>query len=151
MHIDGLMNSDSMPVLEAAAQFAARRQGVLVHNIANFSTPNFKQKTLSVADFQATLAEAVSDRRKRGGGSGRGDLDFGDSGEVRSVRDGSGQMRLEVAPSTASGNILFHDRNDRDLERSMADLAETVASFRVATDLFKTRIQLLQGAISERV
>jgi hypothetical protein len=74
-----------------------------------------------------------------------------DSREVRSERDASGQLRLQVSPQTASGNILFHDRNDRDLERSMADLSETVASFRVATDLFRTRIQLLQGAISERV
>ena len=148
MFIDGLVNGDSMPVLEASAQFAARRQGVLVHNIANFSTPNFQQKTLSVEDFQATLAEAVSDRRRRGGGGG--DLKLSGNGEVRSVRDGSGQMRLEVKPTQPSGNILFHDRNDRDLERSMADLAETVASFRVATDLFRTRIQLLQSAITER-
>jgi flagellar basal-body rod protein FlgB len=146
--IDGLVNGDSMPVLEASAQFAARRQGVLVHNIANFSTPNFQQRSLSVEDFQATLAEAVSDRRRRGGGGG--DLNLSGNGEVRSVRDGSGQMRLEVKPTQASGNILFHDRNDRDLERSMADLAETVASFRVATDLFRTRIQLLQSAITER-
>lgn len=148
MFIDGLVNGDSMPVLEASAQFAARRQGVLVHNIANFSTPNFQQRSLSVEDFQATLAEAVSDRRRRGGGGG--DLNLSGNGEVRSVRDGSGQMRLEVKPTQASGNILFHDRNDRDLERSMADLAETVASFRVATDLFRTRIQLLQSAITER-
>lgn len=148
MFIDGLVNGDSMPVLEASAQFAARRQSVLVHNIANFSTPNFQQHTLSVEDFQATLAEAVSDRRSRGGRGG--DLNLRGNGEVRSVRDASGQMRLEVKPTTASGNILFHDRNDRDLERSMADLAETVASFRVATDLFRTRIQLLQSAITER-
>jgi flagellar basal-body rod protein FlgB len=148
--IDGLVNSDSTPVLEAAAQFAARRQGVLVHNIANFSTPQFQQKTLSVQAFQDRLAEAVDDRRKRFGGN-RGDLQIRDSQEVRSVRDASGQIRLEVTPGTPSGNILFHDRNNRDLERSMADLAETVASFRVATDLFRTRMQLLQSAISERV
>ncbi len=150
MFIDGLVNSDSTPVLEAAAQFAARRQGVLVHNIANFSTPQFQQKTLSVEAFQDRLSEAVEDRRKRFGGN-RGDLQIRDSQEVRSVRDASGQIRLEVTPGTPSGNILFHDRNNRDLERSMADLAETVASFRVATDLFRTRMQLLQSAISERV
>jgi len=147
--IDGLLNSDSMPVLEAAAQFAARRQGVLVHNIANFSTPNFQQRTLSVEDFQSTLAEAVSDRRSRFGGS-RGNLNLRETPEIRSVNDSFGQMRLEVTPTTSSGNILFHDRNDRDLERSMADLAETVAAFRVATDLFRSRIELLQSAITER-
>lgn len=150
MFIDGLVNADSMPVLEAAAQFAARRQGVLVHNIANFSTPHFKQKSLSVDAFQDRLAEAVAERRKRFSGQ-RGDLPLRDSREVRAGRDASGQLRLQVTPHTPSGNILFHDRNDRDLERSMADLSETVASFRVATDLFRTRIQLLQGAISERV
>ena len=150
MFIDGLVNSDSTPVLEAAAQFAARRQDVLVHNIANFSTPKFQQTTLDVSAFPERLAEAVDQRRDRFGGN-RGDLNIRDSREVRSVRDASGQLRLRVDPGTPSGNILFHDRNDRDLERSMADLAETVASFRVATDLFRTRLQLLQSAISERV
>ncbi len=149
MFIDGLVNGDSLPVLEASAQFAARRQSVLVHNIANFSTPNFQQTTLSVENFQATLADAVAERRRRPGAGG-GDLNLSGNGEVRTVRDASGQTRLEVKPTTPSGNILFHDRNDRDLERSMADLAETVASFRVATDLFRTRIQLLQSAITER-
>lgn len=149
MFIDGLVNADSMPVLEAAAQFAARRQGVLVHNIANFSTPNFQQRSVSVEGFRSTLEEAVSERRRQFGGN-RGELNLRDSSEVRSTRDPSGQMRLEITPGTPSGNILFHDRNDRDLERSMADLTETVASFRVATDLFRTRIQLLQSAITER-
>ncbi len=150
MFIDGLINADSLQVLEASAQFAARRQGVLVHNIANFSTPNFQQKSLSVAGFQQQLADAIDQRRARFGGQ-RGDLEIKDSREVGFSRDASGQIRLRVSAQTPSGNILFHDRNDRDLERSMADLAETVASFRVATDLFRTRIQLLQGAISERV
>lgn len=150
MFIDGLVNADSLQVLEASAQFAARRQGVLVHNIANLSTPNFQQKTLSIADFQQRLAEAVEKRRSKFGGQ-RGDLELKDSREISFSRDASGQLRLRVTPRTSSGNILFHDRNDRDLERSMADLSETVASFRVATDLFKTRIQLLQSAISERV
>jgi flagellar basal-body rod protein FlgB len=147
--IDGLVNADSMPTIEAAAQFAARRQDVLVHNIANLSTPFFQQRTVSVRGFQSQLADAVDQRRRSHGGQ-RGDLNLKGSREVQSVRDSSGQMRLSLTPRTSSGNILFHDRNDRDLERSMADLAETVATFRVATDLFRTRIALLQSAITER-
>jgi flagellar basal-body rod protein FlgB len=150
MFIDSLVNADALPTLEKAAQFAGRRQAVIAHNIANISTPRFQQRDVSIADFRAELASAVDERRRRFGGQ-RGELPLRSTSEVAVVQGRAGQSRLELRPGTPSGNVLFHDRNDRDLERLMQDLAENSATFRVATELFKSRLGLLQQAISERV
>ncbi|HVZ92892.1 MAG TPA: hypothetical protein VG797_00125 [Phycisphaerales bacterium] len=144
MFISDLLNSGSLPVLETAAQFAGRRQTLLAHNIANLSTPNFQPADVSVKDFQASLAEAVDRRRKQGGDGAP--LDLKPTREIE-MKAGGG---LALTPRTGTGNVLFHDRNTRDLERLMQDLAENTAAFRVATDLFKSRLELINQAIRER-
>lgn len=146
MFIDQLTNADALPVLERAAQFAARRQDLLAHNIANLSTPNFIPKDVSTEAFQESLREAV-DRRRSATGGVRGDLPLAGNREVNLHRDG----RLTLNPSTPGDNILFHDRNNRDLERMMQDLVENITAFRVAGDLLKNRLGLMQSAIAERV
>lgn len=146
MFIDQLTNADAMPVLERMAQFAARRQDLLAHNIANLSTPNFIPQDVSTEDFQASLKDAV-DRRRDATGGVRGDLPLAPSREVSIEADG----RLTLHPTSPGDNILFHDRNNRDLERLMQDLVENITAFRVAGDLLRNRIGLMQSAIAERV
>lgn len=148
MFIGDVVNSGAIPALEAMVRFAARRQELIAHNIANFSTPNFRPVDASPTAFRRQLAEAIEERRERGGAlGGTGPLELGRTREVRQLADGS----LEITPRTASGNILFHDRNNRDLERTMQDLAENTAAFRVATDLLRSRYALLRDAMAERV
>ncbi len=150
MLIDQLTNADALPTLGAMAKFSARRQALLQHNIANISTPNFKHKSVSVEGFQDSLKDAIRVRRSRFGGH-RGDLDIKDTREVQwGRRDGGRAGRLTLRPTTPSGNILFHDRNNRDLERMMQDLAENVAAFRVATELMKSTMEQLGSAIREQ-
>jgi hypothetical protein len=48
-------------------------------------------------------------------------------------------------------NILFHDGNDRNPERIMQSLVENFITFRTAADLLKSRFNLINTAISERV
>ena len=48
-------------------------------------------------------------------------------------------------------NLLFHDGNDRDLERTMQDLVENFMSFRLATELLRSRFELINTAIRERI
>lgn len=67
--------------------------------------------------------------------------------EIEIGRDGS----LRLNPRTSSGNILFHDRNNRDLERTMQSLVENASAFRVATDLLRNRTTALRDAMAERV
>jgi flagellar basal-body rod protein FlgB len=144
--IDQLTNAGAIPALEASVQFAARRQSLIAHNIANFSTPNYEPSDVSVTNFHSQLGDAI-DRRREAFGGHRGDLHLRDTREVSQGQDG----RLRLSPGASGRNVLFHDRNSRDLERTMQDLVENVASFRVATDLLKSRIDLLRTAISERV
>lgn len=142
MFLRDLTESGAMPVLEMTALFAARRQEVLAHNIANIDTPGFIPRQVSARAFQEALGRAIDRRRDAGGGP----LEVEATRELRPAGDG-----LALEPRTPSGNILFHDRNNRDLERMMADLAENVGVFRLATDLLRTRHGLIASALAERV
>lgn len=146
MFIDGLLNADSMPTLERASQFAARRQDIIAHNITNLSTPNFRPTDVSVGDFRRNLEEAIDQRRSQFGGV-RGNLNLKSTREVQIGGDG----RMSLSPSTFGNNVLFHDRNNRDLERLMQELVENLTAFRVAGDLLKSRMQLLRSSIAGRV
>ena len=146
MFIEQVTNADAAPVLEAAIQFSGRRHAMIAHNIANLDTPDFLPVDVSVKDFQSQLAEAVDRRRTEFGGA-RGDLRIKSSSEVS--QDAKGNLDLHPRPS--SKNILFHDRNNRDLERSMQDLVENVATFRVASELLKQHTATMRLAIGGRL
>src|SRR2546423_8709020 len=105
MLIQDLENAGSLPVLSRMLQFAAQRQKLLAHNIANMETPDFRPLDVSVADFQKNLAKAV-DRRREGAGGLQGELPASDSREVTNT---TGTLTLH--PRTPSGNVLYHDRN----------------------------------------
>lgn len=144
--IDQLNNAGSMPALELTMRFAAQRQRLIAHNIANLDTPNFLQKDVSVPAFQKTLDKAVRERRVGTGGM-HGELDWRESGELKRGRGGE----LMLSPSTDSGGVLFHDRNNRDVERLMQALSETTSAFRMASDLYRSQRNLIDMAIAQRV
>ena len=143
--IDGVTNGDSIPILERMVQFAGQRHRLIVNNIANFSTPGYRAVDVSVDAFQARLGEAIDARRMRHGASG-GELDLRDSRMVQINSTG-----IDLHPEPIGRNILFHDRNDRDLERTMQDLAENFMTFRLAAELLRSRMALINLAIRERV
>lgn len=146
MFLDDVVNSGAIPALEMTMRFAGRRQALLAHNIANLDTPNFQPRDVSPRGFQRMLGEAIDRRRARTGGE-RGRLEWRQTREIR--LDARGGMQLR--PETPSPGILFHDRNNRDLERMMQDLAENVAVFRIATDLLRNQYSKIHDAIGERV
>lgn len=146
MSIGDLTSSGAIPALEAAVRFAAQRHTLITHNIANLSTPDFIPLDVSVPKFQQNLREAIEARRGRSAGQ-FGELPLKDSDEVRVSPGGS----LSLHPRSPSGNVLFRDRNNRDLERNMQDLVENTTAFRVASDLLRNRFDVLRMAISERV
>lgn len=146
MLIDQLINADALPTLERSLQFAARRQTIIAHNIANLSTPNFQPQDVSVKDFQRSLSEAVDQRRARFGGT-HGPLELK---ETREVKIDTGTGGLSLMPQHPGTNVLFHDRNNRDLERQMQDMVENLTAFRVTADLLKSRMELLHSAMRDR-
>jgi len=139
-----ITSSGAIPVLEASMRFAARRQEIIAGNIANIETPDYRPMNVSVAGFRKALAEAVEARRGRGG---NGEIRVQDPREVRNLPDGS----MVLTPRTASPGVLFHDRNNRNVETLMQDLVENAGAFRVAGDFLRTRYDLLRMAIAERV
>jgi flagellar basal-body rod protein FlgB len=143
--IDGLTNSGSIPVLERLAQFAAARHRLISHNIANLSTPEFRPADVSVASFQEAIGAAIDERREAGRGAS-GELRPADTPQVVFRQGG-----VDLRPSPAGENILFHDGNDRDLERTMQDLAENFMAFRQTAELLRNRFDLLNIAIRERL
>ncbi|MEM9348245.1 MAG: flagellar basal body rod protein FlgB [Planctomycetota bacterium] len=134
-----------MPVLERMVQFTGARQEFIAHNIANFSTPYFKPTDLDPLKFQAQLGDAL-DRRSRKPNPMRRELDLGNSQQVRMSR---GQMQFR--PQAKNENILFHDQNNRDVERTMQDLVENALAHRTSVELLKSQFDLLRTAIRERV
>ncbi|MHC4127439.1 MAG: flagellar basal body rod protein FlgB [Planctomycetota bacterium] len=126
--IDDVLNSEALPVLERLARFAGARHRLITNNIANFDTPGYRPADLSVSAFQKQLAETVDQRRS-----------------------GHQPAEIELEPEPKAENILFHDGNDRDLERTMQDLVENFLTFRLANELMHSRFNLINTAIRERI
>ncbi len=145
MFVNDVLSSGAMPTLSAMMRYAGQRQTLLAHNIANLSTPNFQQMDVSPDHFQKVLSKAVDERRSRTGGM-FGELKLAGDRQIEIGKGGA--MRLN--PARPSGNILFHDRNNRDLEQLMQDLTENVGAFRLATDLMRQQNNQIKDALSER-
>jgi flagellar basal-body rod protein FlgB len=143
--IKGITNAGAIPVLERTMQFAAQRHGILANNIANLSTPGFRPADVSVANFQEHLAEAIYQRRTAHGNTG-GDLPLEDTADIAFERD-----RLTLKPEPIGDNILFHDGNDRNVERIMQGLVENFMAFRVAAQFIRREFDSLNTAIRERL
>ncbi|MEC9374269.1 MAG: hypothetical protein VYC34_10515 [Planctomycetota bacterium] len=146
MFIQDLTSADAIPVLSATMRMAGQRQRYISHNIANLSTPDFRPVDVPVAEFRDILSDAVDRRREKHDGV-RGDLDLKQTRHFRT--DDAGHLNLR--PSEVGDNLLFHDRNDRSLESLMQDLVENAGAYRVAADLLRSRFDLLNAAIRERI
>lgn len=143
--IPGVFNYGSMPVLERLVQFTGARHQVIADNIANLSTPYHRPRDLSVERFQKTLRKAV-DQRRGTATPVDGELPLTSTREFRFHKNGT-----EFHAETLDENILFHDRNNRDLERIMQDLAENTLAHNAGLQMLKSEFDLLKMAISERV
>ncbi len=143
--IERLFNHGSMPVTERLVQFTAARHRVILDNIANISTPNFRPRDLSVDSFQQALGKAIDARREKVAGSNQ-PLEMADTRELRFKPNG-----IEIKPQHAGDGILFHDRNDRSVEHEMKNLAENTMTHNMALDLLRSQYQLMEAAIRERI
>jgi flagellar basal-body rod protein FlgB len=139
--IEGVTNAGSIPVLERVIQFAGARHRLLANDIANIDTPGFRPVDVAPAAFQHALGRAVDARRATGG-----DLPLASTAQVEVRRDG-----VTLRPEPVGTNVLFHDGNDRDPERLMQGLVENFMAFRTAAELLRSRFDLINTAIRERI
>jgi flagellar basal-body rod protein FlgB len=140
--IDGMLGSTNLPALERSLQYMAARQKLLAGNIANIETPGYRPTEVAPAAFQQALRDALDQERvdKQGG------LAFDESAPVAFSESGT-----ELKPQVLAENIMFHDGNDRSVERLMQKMQENVYSFRVASQLFRNQFDLINTAIRERM
>ena len=144
--INGLFDSGAMPVLERMLYFTSERQKLIAHNIANIETPYFKPIDMDPRAFQDQLGEAM-DRRRKQINPQRAPLEMRSTQQVGIGRDGS----MQFNPMAINENILYHDENNRDLDRIMQDLVENTLAHRTAIDLLKNQFEMLEVAIREQV
>lgn len=142
--IQGLFNQGGLPALERLVQFTAARQRVLADNIANVSTPGFQPRDLDPKAFQKALGQAVAERRHAADAAAP--LRIEDTRDLAFKADS-----IEVKPRASNQGVLFHDQNNRDLERLMQHLAENTITHNASIDMMRSQFDMLRTAIRERV
>ena len=140
-----LFDNGALPVLERVVEFTGRRHEVLTHNIANLSTPYFKPTDLDPESFQQVLGDAIDRRRTRPAPTD-GPLRLRDTQELRFHKRG-----ITAQPHRTNPGILFHDKNNRDLERTMQHLAENTMVHNATIEMIRNQFDMLRTAIRERL
>ena len=142
---ESFTNSGGVDVLSRVMAFTGERHRLITNNIANLSTPSYLPKDVDTKAFEAELARAVEARRNSRGSRQQGPLPLQDTDDVH-----FGPNSITFDPKPVHQGILFHDQNDRDLERTMQSLAENVMVYRQAAELLSSRFNMMQSVIRER-
>ena len=132
MFIERLLNQGNAPLLERVVQFTAARHRLIGENIVNISTPNYRQKDLSVEKFNELLSDRIDEKKDAPPGT----VDFDD-------------VKSEI--ETPQAGILFHDGNNRSVEHLMSDQAKNAMTHNLAIELLRRQFTSLKAALAERV
>jgi len=143
--INKLFTGGSMQSVERLVQFTGARHKVLVNNIANFETPFYRARELDPTAFQAGLRDAIESRRRGSGGPLDGRLKIRDTRQIRFTDDG-----ITVRPGFDNAGVMFHDRTNADVERTMQHLAENTMAHNAGLQILKSEFDLLKMAIRGR-
>ena len=132
MFIERLMNQTNAPLVERVLEFASARHKLIAENIANVDTPGYRTKDLSEAKFFSMLRDRAATRREVAPGS-------------------MGYDDLNVDVENPQAGILFHDRNNRSMERLASDQAKNGLLYTMAIELLKKQFSTMEMALKERV
>ena len=148
-----IVGGNAMPALERSMQFASARHRLILNNIANIETPGFRPMDVSVEGFQNQLREAL-DSRQESLAAGLGDAGSTDADGGLAFPDGGqvsfGPQGAELAAEPIGESLLYHDGNDRSMERILQSLTENIISFRFAATMIRRQFASLDAAIRER-
>ena len=141
MLFENIVNRGNMPVLQQVMAFTEERHKVLADNISNIDTVDYQMKDLDSDAFFASLSDAIEKRSRRGAGAPL---------EMKSSRfvdwDNKGRIMATAVPSE-SDNILFHDKNNRSIEKQMSELAKNGLMYNTAAELLRGQYDKLTMAI----
>jgi len=132
MFIERLINQGNAPLLEQTVRFHAARHKLLAENIANASTPGYRQKDLSVDTFRQMLRDRVDTKRVAPPGT----VTFDD-------------VTAEVERPTRG--VLFHDGNNRSMEQLMSDSAKNAMFHNLMVEMLRKQFGSIEAALQERV
>lgn len=145
MLLDSLLNRGALPVLQQVLGFTETRHQILADNVSNFDTVGHQMRDLPEQEFNAALSRAVDDRRTR---------PLGTPFVPRTTRhyrwDQTGRLQTKPA-QIENNNILFHDGNNRFVEKQMSDMAQNAIRHNVAVEMLRHQYNLLHSAISGRI
>jgi flagellar basal-body rod protein FlgB len=144
--ISKLFTGGAIQSVERLVQFTGARHKVLTNNIANFETPFYRARDLDTDAFQASLRDALRAHRRPGAGPSDGLLKMRNTREIRFQKDG-----IEVTPGFDNSAVMFHDRTNADVERTMQHLAENTMTHNAGIQLLKSEFDLLKTAIRGRL
>lgn len=144
--IQGIFNSTSIPLLEQVVRFSEQRQRLLVSNIANIDTPDYKPRDLPVEQFRQALKDALS------AGGGRQSAGRAASPGLRAGRSIEQFFPEELFQPVEAPpqNITFQDRNNRNIETATMQMMKNIAMQRFAVEVLTSQMNMLQMVISER-
>ncbi|QDU93973.1 flagellar basal body rod protein FlgB [Lignipirellula cremea] len=132
--LNAIFHNSTVPMLQEVVNFAESRHAVLAGNVANFDTPDYRIRDLSVDTFQERLKEAIAENKSpRSMGQPQGTDD-----PLRRVRD-------------SLTTILRHDGADISIEHQVAEISKNQALHNTAIAIMSSQFRMLETAISERV
>ena len=132
MFIERLLNQGNAPLAEQVLKFTAARHKLFSENIANVSTPGYRNKDLDQTRFQQLLRDRVQTRR----GAAPGSIGFSD-------------ITSEAFEPT--GGLMFHDQNNRSMEQLVTDGAKNALMHNLVVELLRKQFNSLENALKERI
>ena len=142
--VEGLIQRESAPVLEAAMGFAFQRHLNIMNNIANVETPYYKRKVLPEEGFKRAMQDALKDRYENHWNEFTPNDQFG-------VRFYQNHLPLATNHEGQEWGPERHDENNVVIEKEMADLAKNAAYMEALQQLFKNKTSGLKAALRDRV
>jgi len=130
MFIDEVIGGGTTQTLERMLRFTEARQNLLTEDVANASTPGYRQKDLSVESFQQELLA----RLQKGNDA-----------------DSDAEDPVDAAIEHPQMGILSHDGNNRSMEQLMSDGAKNALMHNTVVELLRDQYSSLDMALKDRV
>ncbi|MDR1533491.1 MAG: hypothetical protein LBU64_00095 [Planctomycetota bacterium] len=142
--VEGLIQRETVPLLEAAMGFAFQRQVNIMNNIANVETPYYKRKVLPEKKFHQAMQRALDERYRNHWNEFTPRDTFG-------VRFYQNHLPLALNREGREWGPERHDENNVVIEKEMADLAKNTAYMEALQQIFKNKTSGLKSALRDRV
>jgi len=135
MKLDGLFDN-TFKTLQRSLDVRARKHEVILSNVANADTPNYKA-------FEVIVEEELS---KPGTTSGNSDLYITNPLHISDGNDGGANIHLKKVEISDSVT-LRGDGNTVNMEKEMAELSENNLMYRATTQLLQKKFSWLLKAV----